>query len=204
MNHLLKTQFGWCGVVFDNDAVKEIVLPSYNKHLVLQKLNNPNDTLKNNSRPQGRRPQANLALMAGGSPKAARQTPAITGLLKDLKRYFNGEKVDFHTRARYIADLIGASNFERAVYKTLMAIPYGRVRTYQWVAQKAGSPGASRAVGNALAKNPLPIIIPCHRVIKSNGSLGNFSAIGGRKLKKKLLDLENTVPKGFGLAKENY
>ena len=171
MNRLLKTQFGWCGVSINKEIISKIVLPSYNKHLVLQKLNRPDGALKNN-------------------PK---QSPTITGLLKDLNRYFNGEKVDFHARARYITDLTEASKFERAVYKTLMGIPYGRVRSYQWVAQKAGSPRASRAVGNALAKNPLPIIIPCHRIIKSDGSLGNFSAIGGTNLKKKLLKLEKAL-----------
>ena len=171
MNRLFKTKFGWCGVSLNKDIISKIVLPSYNKHLVLRKLNRSNSALKN-------------------TPK---QSSAITGLLKDLRRYFNGEKVDFHYRARYIADLTGASKFERAVYKTLTGIPYGQMRTYHWVAQKAGSPRSSRAVGNALAKNPLPIIIPCHRIIKSDGSLGNFSAIGGSELKKKLLELEKAL-----------
>lgn len=171
MNRLLKTRFGWCGISIDQELISRIVLPSYNKRLVLKKLGHP----------------------GGAHQKNHKHPPAITGLLKDLGRYFNGEKVDFRARARYIAGLTGASKFERAVYKTLMGIPYGQARTYQWVAQKAGRPGASRAVGNALAKNPLPIIIPCHRIIKSDGSLGNFSAIGGSRLKKQLLELENAT-----------
>jgi len=171
MIRLLKTPFGWCGLALHKTIVTKIVLPAHNKQLVLQRLNNHGNASKNNSK----------------------QTPALTNLLKDLKRYFNGEKVDFNDRARYISALIHSSNFERAVYKTLMAIPYGRVRSYQWVAQKTGRPKASRAVGNALAKNPLPIIIPCHRVIKSDGSLGGFSAVGGNKLKEKLLKLEKAL-----------
>lgn len=182
MNYLLKTQFGWCGVSADKGIIKKIILPSPDKKRVLKRLNKSGCTLK-------------------GTPG---QTPAAARFLKRLKRYFNGEKVDFNNRARYITDLTRSSDFERAVYKTLMAIPYGQVRTYQWVAQKAGSPGASRAVGNALSKNPLPIIIPCHRVVKSNGSLGGFSAIDGTKLKEKLLELENAIPKEFGMAKERY
>ncbi|MBI5778500.1 MAG: methylated-DNA--[protein]-cysteine S-methyltransferase [Planctomycetes bacterium] len=172
MNYLFKTNFGWCGISADENVIRRIVLPSHNKRLVLQRLNKPNRVHKNNS---------GLA-------------PAITGLLKDLIRYFNGEKVDFNNPARYISGLTDASDFERAVYQTLISIPYGRVRSYQWVAQRAGHPKAGRAVGNALAKNPLPIIIPCHRVIKSDDSLGNFSALGGTGLKKKLLELEKAFP----------
>ncbi len=201
MNYLLKTQFGWCGIVFD-DAVREIVLPSPDKQKVLQRLRNRGYS----TNPDGfseREPEGTASSEPGTgkihSVKFRKSKPA-TGFLKGLRRYFNGEKVDF----RCGIDLRDYSNFEQAVYKTLMAIPYGRVRTYQWVAQKAGSPRASRAVGNALAKNPLPIIIPCHRVIKSDGSLGNFSAIGGAKLKKKLLEMEKASPKEFGMAEERY
>ena len=179
MNRLFKTKFGWCGIVFDNDVIREIVLPSPDKKKILQRLRKRGNKINSATFRQG--------------------TPA-TGLVKGLKRYFNGEKVDFRNRI----DLRDYSDFEQAVYKTLVAIPYGRVRTYQWVAQRIGNSGASRAVGNALAKNPLPIIIPCHRIIKSDGSPGNFSAIGGTNLKKKLLELENAVPKGFGMSKENY
>lgn len=164
---LLKTKFGWCGVVFDGNAAKEIVLPS----------------------PDKRRVAARLKERGHFGTKQPRQTPFIKRFLKGLGRYFNGEKVDL----KYKIDLRDYSAFERAVYKVLMAIPYGRVRTYQWVARKIGKPGASRAVGNALARNPLPIIIPCHRVIKSDGSLGYFSAIGGTELKEKLLKLEKFI-----------
>lgn len=182
MNYLLKTRFGWCGIVF-NDAVREIVLPSPDKQKILQRLRNSGYSTN---------PDGFLARESGtGKINSAkfRKSKPVTRFIKNLKRYFNGEKVDFGSRI----DLRDYSNFEQAVYKALMAIPYGRVRTYRWVAQKAGSPRASRAVGNALAKNPLPIIIPCHRVIKSDGSLGNFSAIGGPKLKEKLLKLEKAI-----------
>lgn len=167
MNYLLKTRFGWCGIVFEGNTVQEIVLPAPDKRRVLARMGEC-----------GYAPQEQL-----------KQTMPIKRFMKNLRRYFNGEKVDFRNRI----DLRDYSAFERAVYKALMAIPYGQVRTYQWVAKRAGNPGASRAVGNALAKNPLPIIIPCHRVIKSDGSLGYFSAIGGTELKKKLLKLEKAL-----------
>ena len=78
--------------------------------------------------------------------------------------------------------------FEKKVYKIVSAIPRGRVRSYKWVAARAGEPRASRAVGNALNKNPYPIAIPCHRVVKSDGSIGGYSR--GAGMKKRLLESE--------------
>jgi O-6-methylguanine DNA methyltransferase len=72
--------------------------------------------------------------------------------------------------------------FAKKVYKVVLGIPLGQVRTYKWVALKVGCPNACRAVGQVLKNNPYPLIIPCHRVIGSNGSLGGYS--GGKKTKK--------------------
>lgn len=95
---------------------------------------------------------------------------------KSLKKSFN------------ISLLKQFSPFEQKVYRAILKIPKGQTRSYQWVAKKIGNPKAARAVGNALNKNPYPIIIPCHRVIRSDGSLGGYSR--GLKLKKKLLKKE--------------
>jgi methylated-DNA-[protein]-cysteine S-methyltransferase len=172
MNYLIKTRLGWCGISAGGDVVRKIVLPSRNKRLVTGRLDK-----------------------TGGSfGKPSKPAPAISRMFKGLRHYFNGEKVDFACKI----DLRDYSAFERAVYKALAAIPRGQVRTYRWVASKIGRPGASRAVGTALAKNPLPVIIPCHRVIKSDGSPGNFSAIGGTKLKEKLLELERDSRRNSG------
>ena len=82
--------------------------------------------------------------------------------------------------------------FQCEVLKMVMTIPLGETRTYQWVAQKAGRPGAVRAVGTALRKNPFPLIIPCHRVVKSNGELGRYDGLDdGRK--KQLLEIERFI-----------
>ncbi len=70
-------------------------------------------------------------------------------------------------------------------------MPYGETRSYKWLAGEAGSPRAYRAVGQAMAKNPFPLVVPCHRVVASDGSLGGFS--GGLDLKKALLDLERSL-----------
>ena len=81
--------------------------------------------------------------------------------------------------------------FARKVYRVVLTIPLGEVRTYKWVAQKAGKPKAYRAVGQILNKNPYPLIIPCHRVICANSNLGGYA--WGRKTKRALLDLERQI-----------
>jgi methylated-DNA-[protein]-cysteine S-methyltransferase len=81
--------------------------------------------------------------------------------------------------------------FAKKVYKVVLTIPLGDVRTYKWVAEKAGQPKAARAVGAALKNNPYPLIIPCHRVIASSGRLGGY--IFGIKTKRILLNLERQI-----------
>ena len=89
--------------------------------------------------------------------------------------------------------LDGLSIFHRSVLTTCRSIKSGEIITYSALAQKIGRPGAARAVGNALAQNPLPLIIPCHRVIRSDGKIGGFSAAGGTKTKIKLLRYEQQI-----------
>tara|TARA_Y100000022_G_scaffold45049_1_gene37618 strand:- start:4333 stop:4608 length:276 start_codon:yes stop_codon:yes gene_type:complete len=83
------------------------------------------------------------------------------------------------------------TNFQRTVWKEISKIPFGETRTYKDLAIAIGKPNSSRAVANACGKNPYPIIIPCHRVIRSDGKLGGYSGVGGVKKKKELLKLEN-------------
>jgi len=105
-------------------------------------------------------------------------------LIKRLKAYFSGYKVSFPDKL----DLSQATQFQREVWQSARLIPYGETRSYGWLAEKVDKPKAARAVGQALGKNRLPIIIPCHRVICSNDSIGGFS--GGLEMKKHLLHLE--------------
>ena len=83
------------------------------------------------------------------------------------------------------------TNFQRTVWKEISKIPFGETRTYKDLAIAIGKPNSSRAVANACGKNPYPVIIPCHRVIRSDGKLGGYSGVGGIKKKKELLELEN-------------
>lgn len=83
------------------------------------------------------------------------------------------------------------THFAKRVYKAVMGIPLGQVRTYKWVAKKSGSQRAYRAVGTVLKNNPCPLIIPCHRVVRSDNVLGGY--IFGKNKKKRLLDLEKEI-----------
>jgi methylated-DNA-[protein]-cysteine S-methyltransferase len=106
------------------------------------------------------------------------------GLIKRYRAYFTGRRADFPDKL----DFTGATPFQRAVWQVTRLISYGETRSYRWVAAKAGNAKAARAAGQALARNPLPIIIPCHRVVASDGGPGGFS--GGLKMKRFLLGLE--------------
>jgi O-6-methylguanine DNA methyltransferase len=90
-------------------------------------------------------------------------------------------------------DLRGLSEFERAVLLKALEIPPGEVRPYSWIAREIGHPEAVRATGSALAKNPVPLLIPCHRVVRSDGHIGNYS-LGGPRNKRTLLDAEGAQP----------
>ena len=105
-------------------------------------------------------------------------------LIARFRIYFTGQYIEFPDKL----NLAEATAFQREVWEAARQIPYGETRSYGWIARKIDKPSAARAVGQALGKNPLPIIIPCHRVLKSDGSLGGFG--GGLEMKKRLLKLE--------------
>jgi methylated-DNA-[protein]-cysteine S-methyltransferase len=105
--------------------------------------------------------------------------------------------VEKHEAFRGAVDLARVGPFERDVLAELRRIPSGQVRTYQQVALALGEPGGARAVGTACARNPLPLLIPCHRVVRSDGGLGGYSLRGGVELKRRLLRDEGAVPSLF-------
>ena len=111
--------------------------------------------------------------------------PGATGkFARQVQAYATGKPVKFNCRL----DLSSGTPFQQNVWRALQTIPRGETRSYAWVAKKIGKPKAIRAVGAACGANPVPIIVPCHRVIASDGSLGGFG--GGLALKKRLLALE--------------
>ena len=104
--------------------------------------------------------------------------------------YFNGEKADLGLETPI--DLTGLTPFQRKVLTACRRVGLAKTTTYGRLAAKIGNPQAARAVGNALANNPLPLIIPCHRILAANNSLGGFSAPGGTQLKARMLRHEQS------------
>lgn len=100
-----------------------------------------------------------------------------------LKQYFSGKRKSFDVKM-----LLRGTEFQKKVWKEISKIPYGKTITYSDISLKIGKPNAFRAVANACGKNPIPIIIPCHRVLQKGGGLGGYS--GGIDIKKNLLKLE--------------
>jgi methylated-DNA-[protein]-cysteine S-methyltransferase len=104
-----------------------------------------------------------------------------------LRHYFKGQPVDFNLKLDYNV----ATVFQRQVWCVARTIPYGATRTYGWIAEMMGDPESKRAVGQALNANPLPLLVPCHRVVAAKGRLGGFS--GGPEMKLALQKLEGTI-----------
>jgi len=157
---LFDTCLGWMGVIGSPDGLREVVLPQESKEDVLGKIKSEQNIVID----------TNLATF-GDLPQR-------------LRSYLNGEKMSFP----YRLDLDGATRFQQSVWQIVRAVLYGETRSYAWVASQLGYDKAARAIGQAVGKNHLPIVIPCHRIIRSDGSLGGFA--GGLDLKRYLLRLE--------------
>ncbi len=135
-----------------------------------------------------------IEAVAGTTGRAVAATAAAAGrvqttarLLEELlERYFAGESVCFDP----VAVVLRLPPFTTTVLTACRAIPFGRTTTYGQLAAAIGHPRAARAVGQALARNPVPLIVPCHRVLAGNGRLGGFTSPGGVELKRALLALE--------------
>jgi methylated-DNA-[protein]-cysteine S-methyltransferase len=112
---------------------------------------------------------------------------SFTDVRRELEEYFDGKRLVF----RLPLDLNQGSPFQRRVWRALRDIPYGETVSYKEVAHAIGQPSATRAVGAANGMNPLPIVIPCHRVVASDGTLGGYG--GGLDLKRRLLALESAT-----------
>ena len=122
-----------------------------------------------------------------GRPVRPEKSPAPARVRALIQRPTRGQKADLRF------DLRGLTEFEQAVLNKALEIPPGEVRPYSWIAKEIGQPGAVRAAGSALAKNPIPLLIPCHRVVRSDGQIGNYG-LGGSRAKRILLEAEGTHP----------
>ena len=126
-------------------------------------------------------------LSAKLSPRMLEAPARLDDVRRELDEYFEGRRRDFDLPI----DWTLTSPFGRRVLKATAAIPFGRVSTYGEMASRAGNPKASRAAGRALGANPIPIVVPCHRVLRTGGALGGYG--GGPERKQRLLELEGAL-----------
>jgi methylated-DNA-[protein]-cysteine S-methyltransferase len=122
------------------------------------------------------------------SPRMLEAPAALDAVRRELDEYFGGKRTAFDIPVDWRLH----DGFSRRVLRATARIPYGRLLTYAQVAAKAGSPRGSRAAGNALGSNRIPIVVPCHRVVRTGGALGGYT--GGVARKEYLLDLEGVAP----------
>jgi methylated-DNA-[protein]-cysteine S-methyltransferase len=162
--HIFETSFGPCGLAWSQNGVTSFQLPERDRRALRARMR------------QGERSEWKAEL-----PRI------IARAAEKLKRYFNGEEAEF---SELPLDLSNCNSFHRSVYEAARSVGWGETATYGALARKAGSPRAARAVGHALARNPVAIIIPCHRILAAGAKIGGFSAHGGAAVKERLLALE--------------
>ena len=167
---LFDTTLGWCGIAWSErdgrPAVALLQLPEATADMTESRI-----------------------AQASGARASSSPPPEIVQVIERVRRHLQCELQDFRDVA---IDLDGVGLFARRVYEAARQIPAGETRTYGDLAQALNLPGAARAVGQALGRNPIAIIIPCHRVLAAGGKPGGFSAHGGRATKAKLLAIEGT------------
>src|SRR5258708_29834383 len=137
--------------------------------------------------PESDRSATERRLRRSAASESQAVPPEINRLIADIQSYMAGHRVDF---ASVAIDLTGVEPFQQKVYAAARAIPWGQTSSYGELARKTGSTDAAREVGRALARNPVPIIVPCHRILAKGGRIGGFSDPGGTVTKERLLALE--------------
>ena len=155
------TCLGWMGVMESSVGLKSIILPEESREGMMAMLEDKYNLIED------------------------RDSTVLKDLSQRLKSYLVGKPVDFSDKP----DFTGATYFQQRVWQMTQNIPYGETRSYSWIAVQLGYIRAARAVGQALSRNPLPIVVPCHRVVNCNGGLGGFT--GGVNVKQYLLSLES-------------
>lgn len=160
---LFENEFGWIGLRGFEGRLTRLVLPKPS------------------------RDEAKAALLAGATHNAVETNLDFSSIVEQVLAYFNGIPVDFECSV----ELEGASDFEKAVWAAAREVGYGRITSYGSIARRISIPTGARAVGRALGRNRVPLIIPCHRIIRSDGSLGGFA--DGLDWKQRLLRIEGQI-----------
>jgi len=167
---LFDTGIGSCGIAWGRRGVVAIQLPERDRAATRHRL-----------------------LQRAGAAREAVPPDGIGRAVRDIQALLGGEARDLSS---VVLDTEGVPSFHLAVYELARAIPAGVTATYGEIARRLGLPGAARAVGQALGRNPFPIVVPCHRVLAAGGKTGGFSAHGGAVMKLRLLAIEGAPPPG--------
>lgn len=161
---IFQVKSGWVGLVGNEKGLERIYLPGLGKEELRKRIQRE-------------------------FPGSQEEESPLRGPKKEVIEYFQGSR----SRFEMPLDLSKATPFQKKAYQVMLTIPFGEVRTYRWLAEKIGNPKALRAVGSANARNHWPLVIPCHRIVGSDGRLTGFSAPGGLALKEELLRLEGIL-----------
>jgi len=165
---IFETRSGFCGIAWSDDGITRFQLPTDNAAATER-----------------------LLLRRMSAAKVAEPTPDITGVIDAVRRYFEGSEVDF---SDLNLDLEGQDDLFKRIYALARRLSWGQTTTYGALAKEIDAdPRLARDVGQAMAKNPIPLIIPCHRVLAAGGKVGGFSAPGGAASKVRMLELEGVV-----------
>ncbi|MDD5010959.1 MAG: MGMT family protein [Phycisphaerae bacterium] len=165
---IFKTKWGFFGLLADDKSILRTALPTR------------------------RFEDAKKYLLVGMFQETKQDLDLCPKLKKDITTYYEGGCVDFK-KAQFRLNGEKLTGFSKKVLNACRQIPLGQTLTYSQLAKKAGFPRAARAVGSVLAGNQLPLLVPCHRVIRADGKIGNFSAAGGAETKKKMLEFEKRI-----------
>ena len=160
---VFNTQFGWMAAVSSEQGLCKLTLPQP-------------------------APDKAMTLIADMLPKATASSSDFEDFTIRIERYFEGKETNFSDQL----DLRTSTAFQQEVWRQTQSIPYGETRSYGEIAVEAGSPKAFRAVGQAEKRNEVPLVIPCHRVIGSDGSLTGYGGKDNTHIKAQLLDFEKT------------
>jgi methylated-DNA-[protein]-cysteine S-methyltransferase len=165
---VFETTGGFCGIAWNGVGITRFQLPTHSAQAAEGAL---------------------LRRVPGSSPGTP--TARVSQAIATAQRYFGGKPVDF---SDFALDLSGEKPFFQQIFAAVRRIGWGKTTTYGSLAQQLGAgPEAARDVGQAMARNPVPLIIPCHRVLAAGGKLGGFSAPGGKDTKRRMLELEGIL-----------
>lgn len=166
--YVFETEMGWVGIAGRDGQISDLQLPKPTHE------------------------EAVSAIRAGTGDQAVESLDDFSGQAEQIAAYFAGQHADLTCDL----ELSDHTDFQRRVWAKAREIPYGEMRSYGWIADQIGCPAGHRAVGQAMGANPVPIIVPCHRVVRSDGGLGGFSA--GLRWKVRLLEMERRNGRGMG------